>query len=68
MAALFRRSSPVARLRLIPATDCFALFHWSNGKKGRWTTFGHIGRGNRMIESAHEIVADDPIFVIPRGR
>ena len=23
---------------------------------------------NLMIESAHEIVADDPIFVIPRGR
>ena len=67
MAALFRMSSPVARLRLIPATGSFALFHWSNGK-GRWTTFGHIGRSNRMIENAHKIVANDPIFVIPRGR
>jgi hypothetical protein len=62
-----RTSSRVARLRPIPGTDRFALFRWSN-TKGRWTTFGNLGRRNLMIESAHEIVANDPIFRIPRGR
>ena len=38
-----RTSSPVARLRPIPGTDRFELFYWSN-VKGRWTTFGNIGR------------------------
>ena len=50
-----RTSSPVARLRHIPGTDRFELFYWSN-TKGRWTTFGNIGRLKLMIESAHEIV------------
>jgi hypothetical protein len=66
-----RGASPVARLRLIPATTCFALLHWSNSK-GRWTTCGPIGLRNhdrnRMIKSAHEFVANDPLFRIPRGR
>lgn len=62
-----RTSSPVARLRPIPGTDRFELFYWSNAK-GRWTPFGNIGRLNLMIESAHEIVENDPIFRIQRSR
>jgi hypothetical protein len=62
-----RTSSPVARLRPIPSADRFELFYWSNAK-ARWTTFGNIGRLNLMIESAHEIVENDPIFRIPRSR
>ena len=48
-------SNPVARLRPIPRTDRFELFYWSN-VKGRWTTFGNMGRMKLMLESAHEIV------------
>jgi hypothetical protein len=62
-----RTSSPVARLRPIPNTDRFELFYWSN-VKGRWTTFGNFGRMNLMLESAHEIVENDPMFRIPRVR
>jgi hypothetical protein len=36
--------------------------------QGRWTTFGNIGRLNLMIESAHEIVANDPISRTPLSR
>jgi hypothetical protein len=60
-------SSPVARLHPIPGTDRFELFYWSN-TKGRWTTFGNIGRLKLMIESAHGIVENDPMFRIPRSR
>jgi hypothetical protein len=60
-------SSPVARLHPIPGTDRFELFYWSN-TKGRWTTFGNIGRLKLMIESAHGIVENDPMFRIPRRR
>ena len=45
----------------------FELFYWSN-VKGRWTTFGNLGRMKLMLESAHEIVDSDPMFRIPRGR
>jgi len=62
-----RTSNPVARLRPIPNTDRFELFYWSN-VKGRWTTFGNMGRMKLMLESAHEIVENDPMFRIPRGR
>ena len=60
-------SNPVARLRRIPGTDRFELFYWSN-LKGRWTTFGNLGRMKLMIESAHEIIENDPMFRIPRSR
>jgi hypothetical protein len=60
-----RTSNPVARLRPIPNTDRFELFYWSNSK-GRWTTFGNMGRMKLMLESAHEIVENDPMFRIPR--
>ena len=60
-----RTSNPVARLRPIPNTDRFELFYWSNSK-GRWTTFGNMGRMKLMLESAHEIVENDPMFQIPR--
>jgi hypothetical protein len=60
-----RTSNPIARLRPIPSTDRFELFYWSNSK-GRWTTFGNMGRMKLMLESAHEIVENDPIFRIPR--
>jgi hypothetical protein len=62
-----RSSKPVARLRLIPGTDRFELFYWSN-IKGRWRTFGNLGRLKLMLESAHEIVETDPMFRIPRSR
>jgi hypothetical protein len=58
-----RTSNPVARLRPIPDTDRFELFYWSN-VKGRWTTFGNMGRMKLMLESAHEIVENDPMFRI----
>jgi hypothetical protein len=58
-----RTSNPVARLRPIPDTDRFELFYWSN-VKGRWKTFGNMGRMKLMLESAHEIVENDPMFRI----
>jgi hypothetical protein len=62
-----RTSNPVARLRPIPDTDRFELFYWSN-IKGRWRTFGNLGRLKLVLESAHEIVETDPMFRIPRSR
>jgi len=62
-----RTLKPVARLRPIPDTDRFELFYWSN-IKGRWRTFGNLGRLKLMLESAHEIVEADPMFRIPRAR
>ena len=62
-----RTANPVARLRPIPDTDRFELFYWSN-VKGRWTTFGNLGRMKLALDSAHEIVENDPMFRIPRGR
>src|ERR1700747_2529115 len=62
-----RTTNPIARLRPIPDTDRFELCYWSNAK-GRWTTFGNLGRMKLMIESAREIVENDPMFHIPRGR
>jgi hypothetical protein len=50
-----------------PRTDRFELFYWSNAK-GRWTTFGNMGRMKLMLESAREIVENDPMFRIPRAR
>lgn len=61
-----RTSNAVARLRPIPDTDRFELFYWSNAK-GRWTTFGNMGRMKLMLESAHEIVKNDPMFRVPRA-
>ena len=60
-------SNPVARLRPIPDTDRFELFYWSN-VKGRWRTFGNLGRMKLMLQSAHEIVETNPIFRISRAR
>ena len=60
-----RTANPIARLRPIPDTDRFS--YWSN-VKGRWFTFGNLGRMKLMLESAHEIVESDPMFRIPRGR
>jgi hypothetical protein len=54
-------------LRPIPETDRFELFYWSD-TKGRWTTFGNLGRMKLMLESAHEIVESDPMFRIPRAQ
>lgn len=62
-----RTSDPVARLRPIPGTDRFELFYWSN-VRGRWTTFGNLGRMKLMLESAREIVENDPVFRIAGGR
>jgi hypothetical protein len=62
-----RTSNPVARLSPIPDTDRFELFYWSN-VKGRWTTFGNMGRMKLMLASAHEIVENDPMCRIPHAR
>ena len=62
-----RTANPIARLRPIPDTDRFELFYWSN-VKGRWTTFGNLGRMKLMLDSAYEIVENDPMFRIPRSR
>jgi hypothetical protein len=62
-----RTANPIARLCPIPKTDRFELFYWSN-TKGRWTTFGNLGRMKLMLESAHEIVENDPMFRVPRYR
>jgi hypothetical protein len=62
-----RTANPIARLRPIAGTDRFELFYWSN-VKGRWTTFGNLGRMKLMLESAHEIVENDPMFRVPRSR
>jgi hypothetical protein len=58
------RGKTGARLRPIPDAD--RLFYWSN-VKGRWTTFGNMGRMKLMLKSAHEIVENDPIFRVPRS-
>jgi hypothetical protein len=62
-----RTAGPIARLHPIPDTDRFELFYWSN-TKGRWTTFGNLGRMKLMLDSAHEIVENDPMFRVPRYR
>ena len=62
-----RTLNPVARLRPIPDTDRFELFYWSS-VRGRWTTFGNLGRMKLMLESAQEIVENDPIFRVTRVR
>ena len=62
-----RTANPIARLCPISGTDRFELFYWSN-VKGRWTTFGNMGRMKLMLESAHEIVENDPMFRVARGR
>ncbi len=62
-----RALNPVARLRPIPDTDRFELFYWSNAR-GRWTTFGNLGRMKLILESAQEIVENDPMFRVTRAR
>jgi hypothetical protein len=62
-----RTSDPIARLRPIPETDRFELFYWSNAK-GRWCTFGNLGRMKLMLEGAREIVENDPMYRVPRAR
>jgi hypothetical protein len=41
---------------------------FSRHVKGRWKTFGSLGRMKLMLDSAHEIVENDPMFRIPRSR
>ena len=62
-----RTADTIARLRPIPDTDRFELFYWSN-TKGRWTTFGNLGRMKLMLESAREIIENDPMFRVARYR
>jgi len=45
----------------------FELFYWSNVKE-RWTTFGNLGRMKLRLDSAHEIVENDPMFRVQRSR
>jgi len=58
----------------LAATSGFSRFeeHWAGfrmsrgSSKGRWTTFGNMGRVKLLLEGAHEIVENDPMFRIPR--
>jgi len=59
-------SDPIARLCPIPNTDRFELFYWSN-TDGRWRTLGNVGRMKLMLESAREIVENDPMYRVPRS-
>jgi hypothetical protein len=52
---------PVARLKRIPQSDHFELFHWSL-VRGRWRTFGDFGRLALTLEEAHEIAENEAIF------
>jgi hypothetical protein len=40
---------------------------WSN-TDGRWRTFGNFGRMKLMLESAREIVENDPMYRVPHAR
>ena len=62
-----RTANPIARLCPIPGTDRFELFYWSNAK-GRWTTFGNFRRMKLILDSANEIVENDPMFRIQHAR
>jgi hypothetical protein len=62
-----RTAHPIARLRPIPDTDRFELFYWSTVKE-RWTSFGNLGRMKLRLDSAHEIVENDPMFRVQRSR
>ena len=62
-----RTASPIARLRPIPNTDRFELFYWSN-VKGRWATFGNLGRMKLLLESAQQIVGNEPMFRVTPSR
>jgi hypothetical protein len=62
-----RTADTIARLRPIPDTDRFELFYWSNAR-GRWTTFGNLGRMKLMLESVREIIENDPMFRVARYR
>jgi hypothetical protein len=59
-------SDPIARLCPIPDTDRFELL--LSNVKGCWATFGNMGRMKLMLESAHEIIENDPMFRISRRR
>lgn len=60
-----RNGVAIARLRPIPETDRFELMYWSNDR-GRWRSFGNLGRLKLTLESVHDIVTTDPIFRITR--
>jgi hypothetical protein len=50
---------------LEPDRAAAPIFYWSN-VKGRWTTFGNMGRMKLILKSAHEIVENDPMFRVSR--
>jgi len=54
-----RTADTIARLRPIPDTDRFELFYWSNA---------NLGRMKLMLESAREIIENDPMFRVARYR
>ena len=58
-----RGSKAIARLKPWPDTDRFELFYWSHVRE-RWKTFGNFGRLKLDLDSAAEIVRNEPIFRI----
>ena len=50
-----------------PIRIASSCFYWSN-VHGRWRTFGSLGRMKLILESAHDLVENDPMFRIPRAR
>ena len=62
-----RSATPLAKLRPIPHTDRFELSYWSN-LKGSWKTFGNLGPMKLTLESACNIVDNDPMFLVLHRR
>lgn len=60
-----RTHGAIARLRPFTGSDRFELLYWST-MRNRWRTFGNLGPMRLTLQDAHEIVASDPIFQIPR--
>ena len=52
--------TPLARLKSIPQTDRFELFHWSFVRE-RWRTFGDFGRLSLTLGGAHQIFQNEAV-------
>ena len=51
----------LARMKPIPQSDRFVLFYWSD-IRGRWRTFGDLGRLRLTLDRANEVFRNEPIF------
>ena len=70
-ATRFRRVSEAALDAMVDrrSSDPIATATANSVKAdGRWRTFGNFGRMKLMLESAREIVENDPMYRVPRAR